>query len=728
MATQTFYENEEDQGLFTNRSTMMANFEEWIKMATDNKINSRNSWNFALIDYFHDLNVLRDSENNINFQKASATLDGCVKIYSSRVDSVTTETGKLLSGLAQRKNKQGNGDGGNGNIANGEGNDEDEEEEIIIDPATGLPISNDPDAHSKRRVYNRVLETTLVEFDAIRMKTFDKELSIDPLFKKALVDFDEGGAKSLLLNTLSIDNSSRVVFDAAIKEPTFVKLEEVPIDDLNTDKVLIQESSFLNDSFRSRDELGENNSVILEDEILALGMDFIKFDKIVNCEVSPSIQHLRDVVADINQAKTFIDGVNNKVNNFLSEEEMMEAIPNDKFNMDEEVFDINNDFIDDDGMEMNDDENNNLDGSGFDQGSIRDISDVGNSSMGNIFEQDLLSYFDETLKRTWRGRDHWKVRNFKKKHQLSTTAEATTYETENVDADGSDQENGEVLKFDRKGKKKHLELDFFKIDEDLEDLIFAPRQRKVIEIPLKSRVNDSHHLLPNDYHFSTDKITRLFIKPLQKMSLFKIKNNKRSNINELYMNEDVIALDDDAVPEIADEQFWADNYDRKEQAEQKDSVESEVNGVELENPFEDDNGIDFNQAFDDDDDNNIDNNDNETPLNNNNEEFGILPLKINRVSYSRVAKKVDVKRLKDNLWKSINILKDKYKETDSEATSIGLKFSNITNEMSKMYGEETRKDLSTSFCFICLLHLCNEHGLMIQNIESFKDLIVIYNQ
>lgn len=38
--------------------------------------------------------------NSINFQKASCTLDGCVKIYTSRVDSVATETGKLLSGLA----------------------------------------------------------------------------------------------------------------------------------------------------------------------------------------------------------------------------------------------------------------------------------------------------------------------------------------------------------------------------------------------------------------------------------------------------------------------------------------------------------------------------------------------------------------------------------------------------------------------------------------------------
>jgi condensin complex subunit 2 len=41
--------------------------------------------------------------DSINFQKASCTLDGCVKIYTSRVDSVATETGKLLSGLADSR-------------------------------------------------------------------------------------------------------------------------------------------------------------------------------------------------------------------------------------------------------------------------------------------------------------------------------------------------------------------------------------------------------------------------------------------------------------------------------------------------------------------------------------------------------------------------------------------------------------------------------------------------
>ena len=93
------------------RVPILANFEEWMKMATDNKINATNSWNFALIDYFHDMSLLKEGEG-INFQKASCTLDGCVKIYTNRIDSVATETGKLLSGLAdsnsnKKKDREG---------------------------------------------------------------------------------------------------------------------------------------------------------------------------------------------------------------------------------------------------------------------------------------------------------------------------------------------------------------------------------------------------------------------------------------------------------------------------------------------------------------------------------------------------------------------------------------------------------------------------------------------
>lgn len=93
------------------------------------KINATNSWNFALIDYFHDMSLLKEGDS-VNFQKASCTLDGCVKIYTNRVDSVATETGKLLSGLADSSTskKKGRNGGEEGEGSDGEEGDADDEE------------------------------------------------------------------------------------------------------------------------------------------------------------------------------------------------------------------------------------------------------------------------------------------------------------------------------------------------------------------------------------------------------------------------------------------------------------------------------------------------------------------------------------------------------------------------------------------------------------------------
>ena len=41
------------------------------------------------------------------------------------------------------------------------------------------------------------------------------DFAVDPLFKKTSADFDEGGARGLLLNHLSIDQHCKIIFDAS---------------------------------------------------------------------------------------------------------------------------------------------------------------------------------------------------------------------------------------------------------------------------------------------------------------------------------------------------------------------------------------------------------------------------------------------------------------------------------------------------------------------------------
>ena len=51
-----------------------------------------------------------------------------------------------------------------------------------------------------------------------------------------------------------------------------------------------------------------------------------------------------------------------------------------------------------------------------------------------------------------------------------------------------------------------------------------------------------------------------------------------------------------------------------------------------------------------------------------------------------------------------------------------LKFTNVMNELQSVYPRRVMDDISTSFCFICLLHLANEKGLVIENTPELLEL------
>jgi condensin complex subunit 2 len=44
------------------------------------------------------------------------------------------------------------------------------------------------------------------------------------------------------------------------------------------------------------------------------------------------------------------------------------------------------------------------------------------------------------------------------------------------------------------------------------------------------------------------------------------------------------------------------------------------------------------------------------------------------------------------------------------------------NDLQKVYPQRAMEDISTSFCFICLLHLANEKGLVITKTPELNEL------
>eukprot|EP00741_Cyanophora_paradoxa_P022380 tig00021462_g21606.t1 len=169
-----------------------------IRLANENKINAKNSWDLKLIDHMDAF--MGDNDKEVNFQKASCTLDATVKIYSCRVDSVHNEAFKVLSSLSLAKNPDQAGrekeDGGEGEDAEG--------------GSSGA---------SHKRSATRPEDTLESGEDALRGGERDSAFAVDPLFRKMAASFDEGGAKGMLLNALPIGSIGgdvcRVVFDSS---------------------------------------------------------------------------------------------------------------------------------------------------------------------------------------------------------------------------------------------------------------------------------------------------------------------------------------------------------------------------------------------------------------------------------------------------------------------------------------------------------------------------------
>lgn len=711
-------------GFHQNKRQILSNFEEWLKLSNSNKINSKNSWNVSLIDYFYDMNVMK-GQDGINFQVASATLDGCVKVYQSRVDSAVSETGKLLSGLSQK------------NVANTQLQADDDDNEGEGEDGSGDQVDgeNTEGEGRKRRKINKVVESTVVDFEAIRLKKFEQELAIDPLFKKALAEFDEGGAKSLLLNSLSIDATGRVVFDATIAQEDVEEEKETGSPDGEN------EISEKNDAVLS--SLGRFSLAKLEGFVY--GPNNTDSHVLNSMTICPSMDELQAVLEDITRAKNLIENVNHQLQaetSATAEQVPIGPIDFPSFN-DNDNFapDFGNDNYD---MDLDDENNNNNNDEDVDdpidnlnksivQQMFNEDEQYTESVPERVMDRDLMAYFDERLKSAWRGPENWRVTAFKNAMSSNNQNAKTTAISGQVKIeDGKPSLN--VAE-----KKKATTIDFMSTEDDdeLEDLIFA----KAKKLGTITYDESQEMLLPEDIQFRSSKLTHLFTKP--KVPIYTFRKVKKSSANyetKLSENED----------KITDENFFAEQYKNRELLESFIQAEEE----DFNNDFggnDDFGGIDFNDAFEGDAIANSTHNHDEEIKGSNpfletqeppNTQDSALSYDSHTqyrrrrpeyVNFSRVAKRVDVKRLKDNIWQSIQqqsktlneleVVEEEESVVDQPQKEEKAEFfHNIVSNVNKYYGVEERKDLSTSFHFICLLHLANEHGLSIAANSTHDDL------
>ncbi|KAJ2598637.1 hypothetical protein GGF39_002573 [Coemansia sp. RSA 1721] len=680
-------------------------YEEWMKIAADNKINANNTWDFALIDYFYDMSLLRDGDS-INFQKASCTLDGCVKIYSSRVDSVATETGRLLSGLADAPGKRGR---------KGDDDDEDEEEEGA--------------GKQKSRRSARSATTLAKDVASISVKKLDLEFSVDPLFKKTSADFDEGGARGLLLNHLAFDVDGKIVFDASDSK-ALIGDEELPMDELDDEP----------DNDADEAQSGQQTSVGTVSKHKASLIDISSMDSVFDdimrhidvAEICPSLadfEFTRDASLDFallkehfrdDESSTAVSDTAGSVNGDMGMDGGDDA--GDDMGDDMAHF-LNFDEVDagpvplETASTLQMAEQREAQEQVLDQQQEQDgMSSLLHGGSGQLAlsmaedEDNLLSYFDTKLVKSWAGPEHWRLpisrAAMQKQHQQQQQSDQ-----QGADPEASGAEDAEGSKRKRADKQTFY-TDFMNApDVDAEALFAQPARASVITMSKKATMNHNH-TLPEDVHFSSKNLFNLLLKP-------KLKFNPRRTRASMAAT---------ATAGGADASSGADGYGGF--VVDGDGVGNVFGGLDDTAGDMDDVRMGFDDADDFDDD--------VMPMTDAAGEDVkpdvpqlrlIKPLYVN---YARRAKRVNVKKLKDNIWREMAAVDrrrsvasaDMADDTEEVRLEGDQKFSQVVGSLKNFYPREKLDDLSISFCFICLLHLANERNLRIVGNGSLSDLTI----
>ncbi|NXV94097.1 CND2 protein, partial [Calonectris borealis] len=110
------------------------------------------------------------------------------------------------------------------------------------------------------------------------------------------------------------------------------------------------------------------------------------------------------------------------------------------------------------------------------------------------------------------------------------------------------------------------------------------------------------------------------------------------------------------------------------------------------------------------------------------------PQKVNKIAiqYAKTAKKMDMKRLKKNMWDLLTDGQKKEtvaevnaeKEKDTSVVAGEKVFSGITKELLRRLPSVMANNLSVPLAFACLLHLANEKNLKLEGTEDLSDVLV----
>ncbi|KAM9608127.1 condensin complex subunit 2 isoform 1-T1 [Morphnus guianensis] len=316
--------------------------------------------------------------------------------------------------------------------------------------------------------------------------------------------------------------------------------------------------------------------------------------------------------------------------------------------------------------------------------------DIGTMCLHLSMKPGEYSYFSPRTLSMWAGPEHWR---FKPRHKADADSEKETK---------------------KRSAKKAFEINF---DEDID---FEAYFRKTkASVTLARSILESQNVksttLPTDFNYDPNNIRQLFLKPAVKLC-------RTSELDSSLDHED------------------------------------EIGEYNYNNPNDTSNFCPALQAADSDDDNDPiqlmgqtgDFNLTGHPEGQDTElhtvvgnvdvtmygELNLIaePQKVNKIAiqYAKTAKKMDMKRLKKNMWdiltngekkETVAEMEDAEKEDTSMVAGEKV-FSSITKELLHRLPSVMANNLSVPLAFACLLHLANEKNLKLEGTEDLSDVLV----
>eukprot|EP00698_Gefionella_okellyi_P001031 TRINITY_DN1089_c0_g1_i1.p1 TRINITY_DN1089_c0_g1~~TRINITY_DN1089_c0_g1_i1.p1 ORF type:complete len:708 (+),score=218.78 TRINITY_DN1089_c0_g1_i1:108-2231(+) len=680
-----------------------------IQMSNENKINPRNSWLLPLIDYIDLVMEQQCGGATTNFQVASVTLDASVKIYGNRVDSVHGMAYQVLGGLSRTADTPDDYD----NDVEQEGDDDGAQD--------AAPVK-------ERRHAHHTASTLESNPKNLNIRKFDLEFDVDPLFRKMAATMDEGGARGLLLNQLCVQAGGHLVFDSADSLTAHATVAPAPAMGL-----VVLEESIHNGSTTTGTTTGSASGAALQE--LASVEVTTSFNERFDAEFAVNSFTAESAAAtdasSVAAAVTADGAATDAVYSAESQDDMPMNAPgfHDNFSDDDDMpvadygdigdIDMDNDADMQDalprrvsmaavgGVTIITQDTTAADGAttgGRNSSGAAAASRRRSVAGGTQFELALdveneYGYFASEKLSSWAGPSHWKFRK-------GATANSNPADDKPV----------------RKAKSSSFKIDFTqKVDKAV---VFKRSSRASKSMP----VNEELLTLPRDVHFRAASLRKLFYRP--NYTTARAFAQRQTSSDVLIRPQRVLAEYQSQEPlsrlllQRSADLTGASGADIDSDC---DDDEGEAAGMDAggwdddEAPggyHNDDNGYDNDDNTGDDGQDNALNDRTNTPLPDGALQMVVAPKKVQKIhiGYAKVAKKVDVHHLKNGLWTQMQQLTGGSKRPTT--------FSKLVARTPQAAAEDELPDVSVAFCFICMLHLANEHSLTLTSNAGMTEVVI----